>query len=64
MNFARIDPGESGARHVIAPNKITETYKCAGAALAPPPRFYMASEILLGDSTGRGDTFAGGTVNS
>ena len=33
MNFARIDPGESGDRSVIAPNKILKKINARGRRL-------------------------------
>ena len=36
-----------------SPKQNFEKYKCAGAALAPPPRDLYCFRILLGDSTDR-----------
>ena len=45
MNFARIDPCESGARYVIAPNKIFEIYKCAGEVAGFAREFVQLQKI-------------------
>ena len=52
MNFARIDPGESGDRSAIAPNKILKKINARGRRLRRPRVIYII-RIVFGDSAGR-----------
>ena len=45
MNFARIDPGESGDRSAIAPNKILKKINARGRRLRRPRVIYIVSEF-------------------